>query len=140
MFIEARVMLDPDTTKAGTDVGVQFDSADGYTPCAIFAGSNTQEIDCYSDYFGIKQKDVIVEIKPGSWHVLRIEVYGDTMTFKYFVDGREIGSYVPVDIARMKNLKLATAILLNNWGDTAKSPAGYADYFRAGAIEDDPQH
>jgi outer membrane protein assembly factor BamD (BamD/ComL family) len=139
MFVETRVMLDPDTTKDGTDIALHFGIGDkSYSVCSIFAGKNMQEVSCWSNFVGVDQKDYKVAIDRGTWHVLRIEMYPDTMTFVYLVDNKEIGSYVLPDGNRLRGLDCVLILRMNNWGESAQNPVGYFDYARMGAIEDDP--
>ena len=138
MFIETRMMLDPESTIWGTDLGITFNAEDGHSVCSIFPGQDTQEISCWSKYFGVDQRHYKVRIVPGTWHILRIEVYPQTMQFSYLVDGEEIGAYIPRNSEPMKNIEYELLIRLCNWGGYAQNPVGYVDYVRMGAIEDDP--
>jgi outer membrane protein assembly factor BamD (BamD/ComL family) len=135
MFIEARMMLDPESTIWGTDLGITFNAVDGHSVCSIFPGQDTQEISCWSKYFGVDQRDYKVGIAPGSWHILRIELYPDTMQFSYLVDGEEIGAYIPRNSEAMKNIEYELLVRLCNWGGYAQNPVGYLDYFKVGSLE-----
>ena len=137
MFIEARMMLDPDTTK-WADFGITFVAEDAASVCSIFAAQDSQEINCWSYSFGNDHERYKVEIIPGTWHILRIEVYPETMQFSYIVDGKEIGVYVPQNREPLRSFEYVNIARLNNWGTTAKNPIGYIDYFRMGTIKDDP--
>jgi hypothetical protein len=135
MFIEAKMMLDPDTTKGGTDIGLHFGAGDNYSVCSIFAGHDTQEINCWSRYFGVDQRNYKVEITPGTWHILRVELYPDTMQFRYLVDGKEIGAYIPRNSDPLRNLGYGLGLHINNWGDSAQNPVGFVDYFKIGPVK-----
>ena len=127
LFIEARMMLDPNVTQTGTSFDFELTSVDykNWTNCSIEANGGTQKIRC---------KDYSAVISPGSWHTIRIELFPDTTTLKYLVDGQEISS----DTNGFKSSTLLVSVGLNNWGDATKSPVSYVDYVRMGAIEDDP--
>ena len=140
IFVEAKLMLDADTTKNGTDHGMHFQTSDGYSVCSIFADGNKQGISCWSNYFGVDQRNYHVEISPSTWHTMRIEAYPEQMMFVYLVDNQEIGSYVYEKTERWKNMEYELNIRMNNWGSSAKDPRGYVDYVRMGAIEDDPKY
>ena len=135
MFIEARMMLDPDTTVGGTDLGITFNAEDGHSVCSIFPGQDTQEISCWSRYFGVDQRGYKVGIVPGTWHILRLEVYPETMQFSYLVDGEEIGAYIPRNGKPLKSLDYAIIARLCNWGGYVQNPVGYMDYFKIGLVE-----
>ena len=74
-------------------------------------------------------------IVPGTWHILRIEVYPRTMQFSYLVDGEEIGAYIPRNSEPMKNIEYELLVRLCNWGGYAQNPVGYLDYFKVGSLE-----
>jgi len=125
MFIEARMMLDPSVLKTGTSFDFELSSNNNWTICNIATNGNTQKVGC---------KDYSAVISPGTWHTIRIELFPDTTTFKYLVDGQEVGS----DANGFKSSALSVNVGLNNFGDTTENPIGYVDYVRIGAIEDDP--
>lgn len=127
MFIEARMMLDPSVLKTGTNLDFELSSTDNnnWTNCGIGTNGNTQMLNC---------KDYSAAISPGAWHIIRIELYPGTTTFKYFVDGREVG----YDTNGFKSSALSVNVGLNNHGSATENPIGYVDYVRIGAIDDDP--
>jgi len=134
MFVESEVMLDPATAK-GAVISIGFVASDGYSLCGIWAGLagiDTQTISCWSVYFGVAQTDYDVRITPGTWHLLRIELYPDTMTFAYVVDGKEVGSYVPRNPDKLKNLSYSHSLQLWTGELSAPSATGYVDYVRSG--------
>ena len=135
MFIEARMRLDPDTTVSGTDLGITFNAEDGHSVCSIFPGQDTQEVSCWSRYFGVDQRRINVGIVRGTWHILRIEVYPETMQFSYLVDGEEIGAYIPRNGKPLKSLDYTIIARLCNWGGYAQNPVGYMDYFKVGPLK-----
>jgi hypothetical protein len=135
IFFEAKMMLDSNATKDGTDSGIGIGTGDGYSKCSIFAGQDTQTISCWSYYFDVEQKSYRVGITSGTWHVLRIEVDPETMTYKYIVDGTQIGAYVPRNSEHLTDLEYTFFVDLNNWGESAQNPVGYVDYFKIGPAE-----
>ena len=90
---------------------------------------------CVESYLGL---DGIVP----AWHIFRIEFEPETMTIIYFVDGIRVGAFMPQDSIPaeyndFKQLEFHFCVGMNNFG-SAKSPVGYIDYVRIGAIADDP--
>jgi hypothetical protein len=138
MFVETRIMLDPSTTKNGTDIVLHFNiSDDSYSICSIFAGQDMQEVDCWSSLSGVDQKHYKLAIEPGTWHIVRIETDPTAMKVVYLVDNKEIGSFVLQDGNLLRVLERSLVLRMHNWGESAKNPVAYFDNVRMGAIEDD---
>jgi hypothetical protein len=137
IFVEARIMSDPNNADVST--GLDLTSDDVESICSIYAGQGYQKISCWSTSFGVRQQEYSVEISPGAWHILRIELFPDTMTFKYLADGNALGSYTPENKQDFKSSVFRAGFGMNNTGDATEYPVSYVDYVRMGAIEDDPQ-
>jgi len=138
IFVESKMMLDP-TSRKGAALYVAFVTSDGVSQCVIYTDINnpdSQRIYCQSAYFGIVQRAYDVKITTGTWHVLRIELYPDTMTFIYLLDGKKVGSYIPRNPDRLKDLSYSFAVHVNAGTDPDSSVTGYADYVRTGKVED----
>lgn len=135
IFVESRIMSDPNNVDVGG--GLQLISNNGESNCTISTGQGYQSVRCWSISFGVEQQDYSVEISPGTWHILKIELFPDTMTFKYLVDGNVLGSYTPENKQDFKSSVFNAGLWMNNWGDATEYPVGYMDYVRMGAIEDD---
>jgi hypothetical protein len=135
IFIEARMMLDPNTTRDGTDSGVGIGTGVGYSKCSIFANQGTQTISCWSYYFDAQRGSYYVEINPGTWHVLRIEIDPEPMTFAYIIDGIKIGAYSPGESEQLRGLEYSFSLDLNNWGEFAQNPLSYVDYATSGFMK-----
>jgi outer membrane protein assembly factor BamD (BamD/ComL family) len=144
-FIEGKIMLEP-TQGRGADIGIGFRTAEGYSVCSIYTGitgTDSQDITCWSWYFGIKQRNHnVFGITPGSWHLLRVELYPETMTFDYLVDGNKIGSYIPREHQELADLNYYFSIHINTGdglGDLENATLfarGHVEYVRTGEIED----
>jgi hypothetical protein len=91
-----------------------------------------QVVSCWSSYFGVAQRAYEKGISPGTWHVLKIEIYPDTMTFAYVLDGEQIGSYIPQNSDKLKDLRYSPAVHVNSGNDSNPSVTGYVDYVRTG--------
>jgi hypothetical protein len=87
-------------------------------------------------YFEIVQRPYSVKITAGTWHALRIELYPDTMTFVYLVDGEKLGSYIPRNPDKLKDLSYSWGVHVNSGIDSDPSVTGYADYVKTGKIEE----
>lgn len=77
-----------------------------FTECNIHHVSDLQaESDCwsadkqYQPVYGSKK--TLVDFR--TWHIVRIEVHPSTMTFSYYLDGKDIGSQIPTDANLLKN-------------------------------------
>jgi hypothetical protein len=105
----------------------------------IYTDANNQQsqrVYCQSVYFEIVQRAYDVKITPGTWHTLRIELYPDTMTFTYLLDGKTVGGYNPRNADKLKNLDFSFVANVNAGTDPNRSVTGYADYVRMGKIEE----
>jgi|GEM_PF-3563852 len=136
IFVESKMMLDLTSRKIAA-IYVAFGTSDGRSICAIIVNTKgEQEFNCWSDYFGILQRSYVRGIASGTWHVLRIELYPDTMTFAYLVDGEKIGSYIPRNSDKWRDLSYYLMVHVNSGLDTNPSVTGYVDYVRTGKIEE----
>ncbi|HKY54098.1 MAG TPA: hypothetical protein VJM08_07335, partial [Anaerolineales bacterium] len=137
IFVESKVMLDPmSRIDAVIYMGFAGDS-EGASNCAIHVTINgKQDVVCWSGYFGIEQRSFVRGITSGTWHILRVELYPDTMTFTYVVDGEKLGSYIPQNPDKLKDLNYYPVLHVNSGTDSEPSVTGYADYVRVGKIEE----
>ena len=136
IFVESKIMLDPISRK-GAALYVALGS-EGGSQCVIYTddgGPGSQSIYCASAFFGIAQRAYNLKITAGTWHVLRIELYPDTMTFIYLVDGKKIGSYIPRNPEKLQDLNYVFVVNMNAGTDPNRSATGYVDYVRTGKIE-----
>jgi hypothetical protein len=132
IFVESKMMLDTTSSKEAVTY-ITFTTSNGGSACAIVVKSKSQQVvSCWSSYFETGQRSYERGITPGTWHVLRIEIYPDTMTFAYVVDGEQIGSYVPKNPDPLKELSYFPAVHVNSGTDTNPSVTGYVDYVKAG--------
>ena len=136
IFVESKIMLDP----ASRDVAAiytGFGTSNGGSTCAISSNAKgEQQIYCVSVYFEIAQRAYIRGITAGTWHVIRLELYPNTMTFIYLVDGEKIGSYIPRNTDQLKDLSYSAMARVNSGLDTTPNVLGYADYVKTGKIEE----
>jgi len=138
IFIESKMMMDPASRK-GSALYIAFDTPEGGSQCVIYTDLNnpdSQRVYCQSVYFEIVQSSYDVKVTPGIWHILRIELYPDTMIFNYLLDGKKVGSYVPRDPDKLKNLDFSFVVNVNAGTDANRSVTGYVDYFKTGKIEE----
>ena len=137
IFVESKMMLEP-TSRENAVTYIAFGSSAGDSSCGIWAhttGTYTQEIACASELES-PQEWYSASITPGTWHVLRIELYPDTMTFVYFMDGNKLGSFVPQNPDTLKDLSYTPLVFATSGTDSAPSITGYADYVKIGEIEE----
>jgi len=140
IFIESKMMLDS-TSTADAVMQASFGSEKGDTGCGIVeytSGEVTQDVICSSELElpEIPHERYSVKITPGTWHLLRIELYPDTMTFVFLVDDKKIGSYVPQNPDTLKDLSYTPSVFLYSGTDSAPSAIGYVDYVKIGKIEE----
>jgi len=100
-------------------------------------GEDTQNVSCSSELElpEIPQESYSTSITPGVWHLIRIELYPDSMTFVFFVDGNRIGSYTPQNPDALKDLSYIPDVFLYSGTDSAPSATGYVDYVKMGKTE-----
>lgn len=142
IFVESKMMLDPTSRdNAAIYVGFGASGSGATSACTIFAHTGatyTQEVSCSSevDLPEIPLESYSVNITPGTWHLLRIELYPDTMTFTFFVDGNKIGSYVSQDPDKLKDVSYVPVVFVGSGTDSAPRVNGYVDYVKIGKIEE----
>jgi hypothetical protein len=143
IFIESKVKLDSLSTEwAGIQITFkEWEKGKGDTWCAIFesmSGEDKQEFNCGSEleYPEIPSELYSASVPPGVWHLLRIELYPDSMTFVFFVDGHKIGSYSPQKPDTFKDLSYTPAVFLYSGINSAPRAIGYVDYVKIGKIEE----
>lgn len=142
-FFEMRAYLDPSTTDIESHLYMGIETDEGYTVCGVFGYGNTENVSCWSNYYGKMAESSLGldDISP-SWHVFRFEIEPETMTISYVIDGKQVGHFVPRESMPehyndLKNKSFTFRLALNHTG-TSKAPIGCIDYVRMGAIEDDP--
>ena len=138
IFVESKMMLDP-TSRKDAAIYVALVTSDGGSQCVIYAGTKStdmQTIICQSVYFDTVQRPYILKINAGTWHLLRVELYPETMTFAYVVDGKKIGSYIPRNPDKLKDFNYSPVVHVNSGIDPDPSVTGYADYVKFGKIEE----
>jgi outer membrane protein assembly factor BamD (BamD/ComL family) len=136
-FVESKLRLDP-TSRENAGIYISFGSSAGDSSCGIWShttGTYTQEIACASE-LDTAQERSSVSITPGTWHVVRIELYPETMSFIYLVDGEKIGSYSPQDPDRLKDLTYIPLVFATSGTASTPSVTGYSDYVKIGEIEE----
>ena len=135
-FFESKIKLDP-TSRDGS-IYASFGSSSGDTACTIFAPPIEQASGCSSELElpEIPQEGYVANMRPGTWHIVRIELYPDTMTFVFFVDGNKIGSYVPQDPDNFRDLSYTPFVFVQSGTDSAPSIIGYVESVRIGKIEE----
>jgi hypothetical protein len=84
-----------------------------FTECNIHYVSDSQaESDCWSadkqslHVYG-SQKTLL---NFRTWYTVRMEVNPDTMTFSYYLDGKDVGSQIPTDASLLKNARFTLVI------------------------------
>ncbi|HLO27773.1 MAG TPA: TIR domain-containing protein [Anaerolineales bacterium] len=133
IFVESKMRLDP-TSRKDAVIYITLTTSNGGSACAIVIKNikGEQVVSCWSSYFGAAQRFYERGITPGTWHVLRIEMYPDTMTFVYLVDDEKIGSYIPRNPDKLKDLSYYPAVHVNSGTDSNPGVTGYADYVSTG--------
>ena len=138
IFVESKIMLDRTSRNATMWVGFGSSAMGKGIACTIFAPPPEQQDGCTSELElpDVPQKWYVVNMPLGIWHIIRTEFYPDIMTFVFLVDGNKIGSYVPQNPEKFKDLSYAPFVFAGNGTDAAPSATGYVDYVRIGKIEE----
>jgi hypothetical protein len=139
-FVEGRFKLEPNQN-GGSGIHLSASENKGGTLCQIWGDNGAQAVHCQSFFDGFKEISVR-DITPGTWHSARIEVDPSTMVFTYYIDGFNVGEYIPDRANELKNAKFSPFIWSGCVGDgctdkSARTVTGYFDNVRMGAIEDD---
>jgi len=128
-YVESRLMLGSDIQTLAGEIGFEIttdvDGNQGYVNCGIQGGQGkkTASILCNTaDGFST----TVVEVSYDTWHLVRFEVDSENGTITFFVDGQNVGKYVPQDISELKNTEYS--LILDGSSSNDGSLTGFYDY------------
>jgi outer membrane protein assembly factor BamD (BamD/ComL family) len=138
IFVESKIMLDRTSRNATIWVGFGSSAMGKGVACSIFASPDEKQGGCTSELElpDIPQEWYLANMPLGIWHIIRVELYPNTMIFVFFVDGKKIGSYVPKDPGKFTNTSYVPLVYVSTGKDSASRVTGYVDYFKLGKIEE----
>jgi hypothetical protein len=135
MFFEGKLMINMGQTG---HVYLFLEGLNGYkhvvgTDCTLGYGDQAK---CNFDMYGENEyKTETFSAVPATWHTYRIEVYPEQMMFKYYLDGINIGSYIPKTQDPIKNAIFHIEIGYYQAGDEGLILTGYFDEVSLGNIK-----
>jgi len=104
-------------------------STEDYSDCFIESEEEEATVICSHNSGGKDKYDSnYMTVDHGTWHRVGIAVDPATMQFSYYIDGEEMGSYIPENAARLRKAEFAFYISL--WGETKEKITGYFDEIR----------
>ena len=133
VFFEAKVMLD--LTSTSSDVLLTARTDYGSAHCGP-GDYGSPVIQCWRKFFEQRSDEGSVDISPGTWHIVRLEIDPDAQTITSYIDRQKIQTYTPTNSETLMKSNFLFSIELNNW--SADQSVGYIEYVRIGVIADDP--
>ena len=124
--LEARLRVDETSpyTHIGFAFGSDTDGGSGAT-CQIQA-EEEHIIHCWADITGTTQDLPILEITPGSWHSIRIEITElEPLIFNFFADDKYLGQVVAENLQDIEQQKFSVSFGLHSLSDQLNE--GYVD-------------
>jgi hypothetical protein len=142
IFFEAKLKLSSDNHAGNVqlNLGVNSELSAGqlwFSQCSIDGNSNEPKpsANCYDtvwppqDGHGYDLGARAKQVDYDTWHTFRIEVDPATMTFTYYIDDQQLGSHIPVDADKLKNIKFYQTI-----GIFGSNVTGFVDDNRIGRV------
>ena len=121
-YVESRLMLSSDIQTLAGDIGFEINTE---IDCGIQGGQgkNTASILCNTaDGFST----TAVRASYDTWCLVRFEVDSENGTITFFVDGQNVGKYLPQDINKIKNAEYS--LILDGSSSNDGSLTGSFDY------------
>ncbi len=133
-FFEARLKVNGESE--GTAALILQSGAGGaefFTSCYPLSKGDTHAITCYWYQKGGEEKVISrVDVAPGAWHIVRIEVDPATMIFDYFADGVRVASQTPQNIDAFRETRFALAI--DSTSESTNHASTTFDYVHFGPV------
>jgi hypothetical protein len=130
-FFEAKLKLSPDQHAGNIQLHLRTWTGDWFSECSI---SEDASAGCWDTAWpmqaGHAWESERKQVGYGTWHTFRIEVDPITMTFTYYMDGRMIGSHIPVDAEKLKKARFE--LIIGVWSPSPDAVTGYIDDVRIG--------
>jgi len=146
-FFEAKFMLDNQFQVSDGSIGTIIEMAGGddswwWFNCHLWGSQGSSEVwaDCNVDNVVNMDKGVDLSsagsqpVKSGVWYTFRTEIDPDTAAITFYLDGTQIGNYVPdnPDIFKNGTFFLGVTVLTN---DSSGLMTGYIDDVRIGQVQ-----
>ena len=111
----------------GFEINTDIDGNKWFVRCGIQGGQdkNTASILC-NTAGGFST--TAVEVSYDTWHLVRFEVDSENATITFFVDGQNIGKYIPQNISELKNAEYS--LILDGSSSNDGSLTGSFDYIQ----------
>lgn len=105
-YVESKLLLNGDIQTQAGGIGIKIDTViDGnqwFAKCGIQGGQGekTASVLCTTtDGFST----IAVKVPYDTWHLVRFDVDSDNTKITFFIDGQNVGNYIPQDTNRLKN-------------------------------------
>ena len=111
----------------GLGINTEIDGNKWFVKCGIQGGQgkNTASILCTTaDGFST----TAVKASYDTWCLVRFEVDSENGTITFFVDGQNVGKYLPQDINKLKNAEYS--LILDGSSSNKGSLTGWFDYIQ----------
>ena len=136
-FFEAKLMSkDNPDSHVFMVVHPALPSHDQWTDCALgYTSGNEAWSGCSYNYAtrpSQRYEARSESVSMGTWHTFRVEVEPDTMLFRYYVDGKWLGSYTPDNPEDLSKSRFYFQIGI--YGSSARESTGYIDDVRIGPL------
>jgi len=131
VYFETKLMLDPVSNRS--DVMLTARTNYGAAHCGP-GDYGYPSIQCWRNFYSIRTDDSeAIEITPGTWHIVRLEIDPESQTITSYIDKEKIQTYTPTNAGTIMKSNFMFAIELNNWSSTQS--IGYLDYITIGLLE-----
>jgi hypothetical protein len=127
-YVESQLMLSSDIQTQAGDIGFEIktdvDRDLRFVKCGIQGGlgKKTALILCNTTS-GFST--TVVKVSYDTWHLVRFEVDPENGTITFFVDGQNVGQYVPQDTSELKNAEYV--LILDGSSSNDGSLTGFYD-------------
>ena len=130
VYFEAKLMLDPSSNNS--DMLLTIRTSYGAAHCGP-GDYGYPTIQCWRNFFSIRNDEGSVDISPGTWHSVGLEVNPELQTITSYIDHQKIQTYTPTNAETIMNSNFMFSIELNNWSSTQS--IGYLDYIHIYPLE-----
>jgi hypothetical protein len=128
-YVESNIMLDSDIQAQDGNIGIEINSTIKgnmwFVKCAIHGGQSKNMALIVCDTAD-KYSTTPVEVPYDTWHVVRFEVDAENTSVTFFVDGQNVGKYIPQDTSGFKSAEYS--LMLYGWSSNDGTVSGSFDY------------
>ena len=127
-YVESLLMLSSDiqaqTGNIGFGIYTDIDENQWVIKCGIQGGQGTQTASIHCNTAS-GFSTTAIEVSYDTWHLVRFEVDSDSKAITFFVDGKNVGKYVPQDTRELENTELL--LILDGSSSNDGTMTGYYD-------------